>query len=165
MPTRIIFWVLIMALQVLVLNHLDFSAFVVPQVFIVLLISMSLGWSKIVQIAVAFGLGIVADLFVGTPGIHASACLWLVLIRIGVLSRQDIKQQVASKLTYDVKTVGLTPFLYTAVSLVLFYHFYIFWIQNIGALQWSNYLLTAIISSTLALTIIGIIQYLSFQRR
>lgn len=154
-----------MSFQVLVLNHLDFSAYVVPQVFILLLISMPLGWSKMTQMTAAFGVGLVADLFVGTPGIHTSACLWLVLIRIGILNTQDIKQQVANKLTYDVNAVGFTPFLYTTAILVLFYHLYIFWLQNIGALHWSNYLLTAFISSILSLTIIGVIQYLSFQRK
>lgn len=165
MPTKIIYWLLIMAFQVLVLNHLDFSAYVVPQVFIILLITMPLGWSKMLQVAVAFGIGLIADLFVGTPGIHASACLWLAILRIGILNTQDIKQQVASKLTYDVNSVGLVPFAYASVILVLFYHLYIFMIQNIGALHLGNYLLTTLISSSLSITIIGIIQYLSFQRR
>jgi len=165
MRTRIIYWILVMAFQILVLNHLDFSAYVIPQVFIIVLITMSLGWSKIQQLGVGFGLGLVADLFIGTPGMHASACLWLVLLRMGILGTQDIKQQAASNLTYNAHTVGFTPFMSTAVILVLFYHLYVFWLQNIGALHFTNYLLTVVISSLLALTIIGILEYLSFQRK
>ncbi len=165
MWTRAVYWVLILAFQVLVLNHLDFSAFVTPQVFIILLISMPLGWSKMTQVSAAFGLGLLADFFVSAPGIHASACLWLVLLRIGILNTQDIRQQIASKMDYDVKSVGLNSFLYSSVLLVFFYHFYIFWTQNIGSLQWSNYMLTSIISSLIAITLIGILQYLTFQHR
>jgi hypothetical protein len=162
---RIVYWLLIVTFQVLVLNHLDFSAFVIPQIFIILLISMPLGWSKITQVSAGFGLGLLADLFVSTPGIHASACLWLVLLRIGILNTQDIKQQIASKMDYDVKSVGLNSFLYSSTILVFFYHFYIFWIQNIGSLQWSNYVLTSMISSVLAITLVWILQYLTFQHK
>ncbi len=154
-----------MSFQVLVLNHLDLSAYVVPQVFILLLISLPLSWSKVTLVAVAFGLGLLADFFVGTPGIHASGCMWLVLLRIRILNTQDLNQQIANKLNYDVNTVGIAPFVYTTLILVFFYHIYIFWLQNIGALIWINYVLTVVISSLLSITIIAIVQYLSFQRR
>ena len=78
---------------------------------------------------------------------------------------QDIKQQIASKMDYDIKSVGLSSFLYSSIILVFFYHFFIFWIQNIGSLQWSNYVLTSMISSMLAITLIGILQYLTFQHK
>ncbi len=160
MQIKLVYWGVIMALQLLVLNHLGFSAFVMPQVFIVLLISMPLHWSKMIQVAVGFGLGLLIDLFIGSPGIHASACLWLVLLRIGILNTQDIKQQIANKLPYDIYSVGVTPFFYSALVLVFFYHFYIFWIQNIGSANGHRYLITTLISSFLALTIIAITQYL-----
>jgi hypothetical protein len=163
MRNRIIYWLLVLVFQFLVLNHLGFSAFIIPQAFIVLLITLPLSLGKTTQVLIAFGLGIVADLFVATSGIHASASLWLIVLRIMILSRQDLKQQMVSNLPYNMKSVGVLPFLNTTLILVPLYHFYIFWIQNIGAIHWKNYFIASGASSILAITILITIQYLSFR--
>lgn len=164
MQIKLVYKLVVLAFQLLVLNHLDFSAFIMPQMFITLLISMPLHWSKITQVFVGFGLGLIVDFFLASPGIHASACLWLVLLRIGILNKQEIKQQIANKLPYDMYSAGSLPYFYSTLILVFFYHFYIFWIQNIGAMIWYKYGMTTLISSFLALTIIAILQYVSPKR-
>ncbi len=78
----IFYWTAILFLQFVVFNHLGFTAYLAPQVFIVLLITLPLHISKPYQVLLGFILGLIADFFVGTPGIHASACMWLVMIRL-----------------------------------------------------------------------------------
>jgi rod shape-determining protein MreD len=156
-------WILIFGLQVVVFNHLDFSSYVLPQVFIILLISLPLHTSKINQVLIGFGLGLLADLFLSTPGIHASACMTLILIRMWLLSRLDLKEQIANKLSFNAKTVGLPTFFYVTTVLVVIYHLYVFSLESIGAIYWVKMLLTTLISSALSLLIIGLIQYMSFR--
>ncbi|MDB9881567.1 hypothetical protein OAD66_00300 [Bacteroidia bacterium] len=158
----VLFWLFIIGLQVVLLNHLDLSAYLIPQVFILLLIKLPLNINKMYQVLIAFGLGLLMDMFTSTPGIHASACLWLIIIRIGLLSGQDLKEHEANKATFSANTAGLAPFMYTTIILVFFYHLYIFWLESIGALNWSLWLTTFIVSSISALTVMGIIEYLSF---
>jgi rod shape-determining protein MreD len=159
MTRRILYWILILALQLLVLNHLELSAFIVPQVFIILLITLPLHLSRLNQVLIAAGLGLLVDFFTATPGIHTSACLWLIVFRIGLLNRQDLKQQIANRLPYTVSSAGLVSFAYTAAILVFFYHLYLFFIGSIGALHGATYGLTVVSSSLLSLTIIAIIQF------
>ena len=92
---RLLYWILILALQVVIFNHLELSAYIVPQLFIILLITLPVHLSKSVQVIIAFGLGLLADFFVSTPGIHASACLWLIILRMSLLARLDLKDHLS----------------------------------------------------------------------
>ena len=160
-----LFWIFIIALQVFVFNHLDISAYLTPQVFIILLIRLNLHMSNIMQVLIAFGLGLLIDFFMFTPGVHASASLWLMLFRMSFLSRQDIKEHAANKAEYTLKVIDFGPFAATVLTLVFVYHFYVFWIQSIGAIQWGNLLSTVVVSSLFSLVVIAIIEYVSQTRR
>ena len=112
---------------------------------------------------IAFGVGLLADFFVSSPGIHASACLWLIVLRMFLLQRQDLKQHEANKRSYNVSVAGFAPFISTVSILVVMYHFYIFWLGNIGAVNGFSWLVTSLSSSLLSLTVIGIIQIQKFK--
>lgn len=161
MIRRVFYWLIILFLQFVVFNHLGFSAHLVPQVFILLLITLPLHISKLYQVIIAFFLGLLADMFIGTPGIHASACLWLVMLRFALLDAQDLKEQIANHLPYNVHTAGLSAFSSTAAILVLAYHFYVFWIESFGAVNWFYLLITTIASTLFSLTFMGVVQFLS----
>ena len=159
--TRLLYWISIFALQVLLFNHLDLTAFLVPQIFIILLITLPLHTKKIYQVLIAFGLGLLADFFVSSPGIHTSSCLFLVMLRMTILNTQDLKEEIANRLNYTARNVGVLPFSYTVLILVFFYHLYIFWIGSIGAINTYNLLVTTLTSSVFSLTVIAILQFMS----
>jgi rod shape-determining protein MreD len=161
---RGLYWIFVIAFQVFILNHLDLSVYLVPQAFILLLIGLNLGHSRIIQIIVAASLGLLIDLFTATPGIHTSACLWLIVIRMRLLSNQDLKEHITNKRPYNISVTTTSQYLYTLVTLVLFYHLYIFWLESIGAVNPLKLLSTVLFSSTLALMIIGIFEYLSISK-
>lgn len=160
---RLLQWVIIIGLQVVVLNHLDFSRFLVPQVFIVLLIQLPLHLSRNYQVLIAFALGLLVDLFTSTPGIHASGSLILIMVRMFLLSRMDLKEHAANKLDFSIRTAGLAPYTYVTLALVLIYHFYVFFLESIGAIVWSNLLLTTVLSAMLSLLIIALIQFITLR--
>jgi hypothetical protein len=157
----IFYWIAILFLQLVVFNHLGFTSHLAPQVFIILLITLPLHISKSYQMLLGFLVGLVADLFIGTPGIHASACMWLIMLRFFLLGAQDLKEQIANHLPYNIHSVGLSTFAATATSLVLFYHLYVFWLESIGAINWIFILLTTLLSSLFTLIVIGAVQLLS----
>jgi rod shape-determining protein MreD len=161
MIRKILYWLMVLFLQLVVFNHLAISSYLIPQVFIILLITLPLHLNKLVQVFIAFGLGLLADMFVGTPGIHASACLWLVMLRMTLLAPQDLKEQISNRESYTVYSAGLSGFIYTTVILVLFYHLYVFWLESIGAINSWNLFITTLVSSLFVFTFIGISQFLS----
>lgn len=161
---KVVLYIVVFGLQVFVFNHLNFTSYLVPQVYIILLIILPVHLRKLNLYLLAFGLGLVADFFVSTPGIHASGALWMMAIRNVILSRLDITQQKANRMWFTSNTVGLAPFLYTTLSLVFFYHFYVLFIESIGAFNPVRWLLTVLASSTFALLFIWFLELVYFGR-
>lgn len=161
---KIVTWILVFALQVFVFNHLNFTSYLVPQVFIFLLIILPLHLSKLNIVLIGFGLGLLADIFTSTAGLHASACLWLVLIRMAILNSLDTKQMEANKNWFTVQNVGLPVFFYTTIALVFVYHLYVFFLGSIGAIDFERLLISTFASTSFALLIILFFELVSFGR-
>lgn len=162
--TKIIAAIVLFAFQVVVLNHLEFSAYLYPQLFILILIMMPASVNKTWQMVIAFGLGLLADLFVGTPGLHASSSLLIALLRIGLLNRYDIEEVVANRSLIHVGTLGLEKFIYLALILTVSYHAISFGLESIGALNSLNYLLTVLLSSVVTFLLILSVQFMFYKR-
>ncbi|MBR9861145.1 hypothetical protein GYB22_10460 [bacterium] len=157
---RIIEAILIFFAQVLVLNHLDFSAYIHPQIFIAIILVLPPYLNKSLQIGIAFILGLIMDLFLSTPGIHASCCTTLALARFAFINRFEMEEIIANKTQLSVSNLGLGKFLLITGILVPFYHLMVFGLESIGALHFVTYLLTVLVSSLLALVIILLLQFL-----
>ena len=153
-------YILLFLVQVVVLNKLDLIMYLQPQLFILILISLPPYLNKSVQVLVAFLVGLAADMFIYTPGLHASACLLLILLRLFFVSRMDMDEIIANHAPINFRTTGWTSYLVLTGVLVLFYHLYVFALQSIGAVNVVNYFLTVLISSIATYTIILLIQFL-----
>ena len=161
---RIIGLILIMAFQVVILNHLELTAYLYPQVFILILINLPPFINKSYQVLLAFALGLIADFFTSTPGLHASACMFLALLRIGLLNRYDIEEVKANRSWLNLGTMAMDKYIFLSAVLVLFYHLYAFGLESMGALNSVYYFITVGLSSLVSFVIILLIQYLFIKR-
>ena len=88
--------VVLILLQILVLNNIQFSGYVNPYVYImIILILPSLTPSWLILL-IAFFTGLVIDLFFGSPGMHASATL------IAGFARPFVLRIIAPRDGYDL---------------------------------------------------------------
>lgn len=161
---KILGYIGLFAFQVIVLNHLDLSQYIYPQAFILMLIALPPFLNRSWQVVIAFALGLLVDLFIGTPGLHASASMFLVLFRMFLLNRYDIDEIVANRSSLNISTLPLDKFMYLSLSCVLFYHFLVFALESVGAIHLKTYLLTVLISSFATFLIILFIQFFFHKR-
>ncbi len=161
---RVLGLIILMAFQLIVLNHLELTAYLYPQVFIMILINLPPFINKSYQILIAFALGLIADFFTSSPGLHSSACMFLALIRIGLLNRYDIEEVKANRAWLNLSTLALDKYIFLSSVLVSFYHVYAFALESIGALNTVYYLVTVVLSSVLSFVIILLIQFLFIKR-
>lgn len=161
---KILGYIGLIFLQVVVLNHMDLSRFLYPQVFILLMISLPPYINRSIQVLIAFGLGLIMDLFTGTPGLHASASMFLILFRMFLLSRYDIEEVIANRESININTFPLDKFLYLSTSCIVFYHTMVFALESVGAIHLKTYLLTVLISSFSSFLIILFIQFVFHKR-
>jgi rod shape-determining protein MreD len=70
-----IIFIILILLQVLLFNNIQFSGYINPYVYIMLILLLPVeipAWSLLL---ISFFTGLTVDFFTGTPGMHASATL------------------------------------------------------------------------------------------
>ncbi len=151
--------VVLILLQVLVLNNIQFSGYVNPYVYImIILILPSLTPSWLILL-IAFFTGLVIDLFFGSPGMHASATL------IAGFARPFVLRIIAPRDGYDpgsslsMASYGFRWFVIYATAIVLIHHTSLFFIEVFRFTDFFRTILRIIVSSIFTLAFILLIEY------
>ena len=104
-------FILLVLLQVLILNHINFLGYINPYVYILFIVLFPVNNNRLILIFLSFILGLSIDLFLDTGGSHAAACVFIAYIRPIILKssfgmvyeHQTMKfdtVEFGSKLTY-----------------------------------------------------------------
>lgn len=87
-------FIILLAIQVLILNHVRLFGFLNPNLYILALLLLPMDMPKSAQYLIGFVTGFVVDVFLMTLGVHTTACLLLMVIRpyvMGLLSTNKKK--------------------------------------------------------------------------
>ncbi len=115
-----IFWFIgLVLLQVLILNHIHILGIATPFLYIYFIIKLSSGVSRNVVMLWAFLLGIIIDIFSNTPGMNAAACVFLAFVRPTLL-RLFTPRDLLDSIVPSLKSLGFSSFFkYTIVCVVV----------------------------------------------
>lgn len=78
---NILRFILFLAIQILICNHIVLWDVVTPQLYILALLLLPMSTPKWAQYLIAFAYGFTIDCFTQTFGIHAAACLTITALR------------------------------------------------------------------------------------
>lgn len=78
-------FILLVILQVLILNHINFLGYINPYIYILFIGLYPVKNNRVVLMLLGFLLGITLDMFMDTGGIHAAACVCIAYIRPFIL--------------------------------------------------------------------------------
>ena len=160
---NILRFIVLVLVQVLVINNMQFSSLVTPFVytlFILLLPFEIAGWFLLLS---AFILGMTIDVFMNTPGLHASATLFMALFRPLVL------RSIAPRDGYETGTFprlsiyGFTWFLKYSVILVVLHHIFLFIVEAFGFSDILSILSRILLSSVISIFLIVLSQYVVYR--
>lgn len=107
---RLEWFVGLILLQVLVLNHVHVGEYATPFLYTYFLLSLNADTSRTKVLWWGFSLGLIIDIFSNTPGLNAAASTFLALIRNPLLRSQTMRD-IADDFRPSILTMGLSPFL------------------------------------------------------
>lgn len=116
--SRLSWGVALLALQVLVFNHIHLFGYATPVVYVYILCLQSLDTSRSSWLLWGFFTGMVADLFSETPGVGA-ASMTLTAMCAPVLLRLMVPKDSAEDMSPDYSTLGYWKFVWYVVLVVL----------------------------------------------
>jgi rod shape-determining protein MreD len=156
---QVFLFALFLFLQVLVVNNIKFQAvwFINPFIYIGFVLLLPVDTPKWLLLVSAFLMGYFVDIFVSTPGMHASATLLTAFVRHYlhkvVIPRDDYQPATIP----NVATFGFPWFIRYATVMITVHHFSLFMVEAFSFSQFHIVLLKTVASGffTLLLLVSG----------
>jgi rod shape-determining protein MreD len=155
----IVIIVLLILFQVLVLNNIQFSGFVNPYVYIMIILilpSVTPAWLVLI---ISFLTGLIIDLFSGSPGMHASATLLAGFSRPLVLRLISPRDGYESGSDLSMAAYGFRWFLIYAAIIVVIHHTALFFLEVFRLTDFFRTIFRILLSSLFTLGFILLIEY------
>ena len=160
---RIGWFVGLVLLQVLVLNHVHVGEYATPFLYSYFLLTLEASTSRVQVLLWGFFLGLSIDVFGNTPGLNASAATFLALVRNPLLRSQTVRD-LAEDFRPSAHTMGISPFLRYIVIGVFLHILFLQWLDVFSFARWVPFLLRVLSDVTFTVVCIGCIEMIRRKR-
>jgi rod shape-determining protein MreD len=144
-------FVVLIVLQLLIFNNIQFSGFVNPYIYVMFILILPLAIPSWILLLLSFMTGIVIDIFAGTMGVHAFATVMAGFVRPWVLSINITSEAFEPEMSPSSHTNGLRWFFIYSVTVVFIHHLALFFVEVFSFTNFFHTLLRVLLS-TLATT-------------
>lgn len=151
--------ILLVMLQVLFFNNIQFSGYINPYVYIMIILLLPTELPQWVVLVAAFLTGLIIDFFSGSPGMHASATVMAAFVRpyiLGLISPRDGYETGSS---LSMANYGIKWFLIYSTSVVFLHHLVLFYLEVFRFDDFFRTFLRVILSSLFTLAFIFLLEY------
>lgn len=145
---RVLWWLILVLLQVFFFNHLHLLGYATPFIYLYIVVKMSSDISRHALMLWAFLLGLLVDAFSDTPGMNASAAVFLAFLRPTLL-RLFVPRDTNDTFTPSVHVMGFSSYVKYLSLAVLFHHILLFTIAFFSLASPVELLLRVVSSSVL----------------
>lgn len=164
LPTTLtkIYWFFgLLLLQVVLLDHIALLGYAIPMPYIYFFCLLPTNTQHWVYVATGFAMGLLIDIFTGTPGVGAASCC-----ATGLAMPYLLKLFAPSGYAFDepfvpsVRTMEWLPFLRFTFSLAALNCFVYFLLEAFTLMYFGRLLLTTLLSTIVSVAFISIIESL-----
>ena len=148
---RFLFLVL---LQVIILNHVQWSGYVNPYVYILLILLLPIETPKWLVLLLAFLTGITIDMFGNTSGLHAAATTLMAFARPKVLKLISPRDDYEAETALTPQKMGLKWFIAYVSILTLIHHLFYFYVEVFRFSEFFQTSFKAILNSAITILLI-----------
>jgi rod shape-determining protein MreD len=151
-------FVLLIMLQILLFNNIQFSGYVNPYVYLMFILLLPVEIPSWLLLLSAFLTGMVMDFFSGTPGMHSFATVLAGFVRpyiLRVISPRDGYDPGSSP---SMVTYGIRWFLTYTLLMVLIHHTALFYVEVFRFTDFFRTMLRVLLSSFFSITFILLLE-------
>ncbi|MBM3441907.1 MAG: rod shape-determining protein MreD [Bacteroidetes bacterium] len=154
-----------LAVQVLLLDSIPpLHRFLTPSIYLLFLLWLPLRVGQLQLLFLSFVYGSVMDMFSHTPGLHASACIWVAFARPGLIQLLMPRQEEdAIRVEPSLLSMGLVPYATYLLLLTLLHHGWVVFLEwlDLGDLV---YFFIKVLATTLLSLLMMAVTELAFRR-
>jgi rod shape-determining protein MreD len=152
-------FILLILLQVLVFNNIQFSGYVNPYIYIMFILLLPVEIPSWLLLLLSFGTGIIMDFFSGSPGMHSSATVLAGFVRPYILRTVSPRDGYESRSEPSMLNYGFRWFFAYTVLLVLVHHTALFYLEVFRFADFFRTMLRVLLSSLFTVTFIVLIEF------
>lgn len=153
-------FILLLLLQVLLFNNIQFSGYVNPYVYIMFILLLPVEIPAWLLLIISFFTGLIIDLFSGTPGMHASASVLAGFIRPFILRIISPRDGYEPGSDPSMLIYGFRWFLIYTSIIVIIHHTALFYLEVFRFTDFFRTLLRVLLSSLFSITFIVLLEYI-----
>lgn len=158
----LLMFVVLVAVQVLVFNQIQFSGFINPYIYVLFIMLLPLNAPRYAVLLLSFLIGLAVDIFSNSLGIHTFAAVFVAYARPLVIRIITNREEELSDYPGLAQT-GILWFLsYTAIMVVL-HHTVLFYIEVFTFNNFFNTLYRVFLSSVFSIFVIVLSQFIIFR--
>ena len=158
-------FVLLVFLQLFILNNIQFSGFVNPYLYVLVILWLPFEISGVLSLILAFMLGLVIDVASVTIGYHTIATVFMAYTRFHLLRFIAPHDGYEPGTTPTIPSLGFSWFMKYITILVLAHHLVLFWVESFSFNDFLPATLRALASSAFTILLILICQFLVMRRK
>jgi len=114
-------------------------------------------------LGLSFLIGISVDIFGNTPGVHASATVFLGFLRPGIANLISSREIIEKGNTPNMKQLGFVSFMKYTVIAVFIHHLFLFYAEAFSFGGFFQTLVRCVLSSAFSIVVIIASQFIPFK--
>lgn len=154
----LIFIVLVL-LQVLMFNNIQFSGYVNPYVYIMFILLLPVEIPSWLLLILSFVTGMIIDFYSGSPGMHSTATVFAGFVRPFILRSNSPRDGYEPGAQPSMLTYGFRWFLLYAMAVILVHHTVLFYIEVFRFTDFFRTLLRILLSSLFTLVFVLVFEF------
>ncbi len=158
-------FLLLIAIQVAVLNHIELTGLINPYLYVMALLSLPFRMPKGAFMLVALVTGFTVGIFSDNAGLHASACVMMAFVRPTILKILAPREGYETDTNPSIKDMGLRWYVIYAGLLIFVHHAPLIYVEIFMFSEFFTTFTRALLSSTFTLFVIIIVQYLFYKTK
>ena len=152
-------FILLILLQVLLFNNIQFSGYVNPYVYIMFILLLPIDVPSWLLLILSFVTGLIIDFFSGSPGMHTSATVLAGFVRPYILRIVSPRDGYESGSDPSMLNYGFRWFFFYALLVVLVHHTALFYLEVFRFAEFFRTMLRVLLSSIFSMTFILLIEF------